>query len=122
MKIEDWLSNLGLIEYISIFKENEITFEDLNSLSSEDLKTELGITKLIDREDDEEFIQYLKECETKDSDKRRKRLEMTKKIQKQNKDKAAVSDKKKEKRECFPIKDFAKKLTCWQKAVPSKKF
>jgi hypothetical protein len=49
MKIEDWLSNLGLIEYISIFKENEITFEDLNSLSSEDLKTELGITNLIDR-------------------------------------------------------------------------
>ena len=45
-----------------------------------------NITKLIDREDDEEFIQYLKECETKDSDKRRKRLELTKKIQKQNDD------------------------------------
>ena len=43
-------------------------------------------TKLIDGEDDEDFKKYLKECETKDSDKRRKRLEMTKKIQKQNED------------------------------------
>jgi len=45
-----------------------------------------NITKLIDREDDEEFIQYLKECEEKDVDKRKKRLELTKKIQKQNDD------------------------------------
>ena len=45
-----------------------------------------NITKLIDGEDDEDFKKYLKECETKDSDKRRKRLEMTKKIQKQNED------------------------------------
>ncbi len=43
-----------------------------------------NITKLIDGEDDEDFKKYLKECETKDSDKRKKRLEMTKKIQKQN--------------------------------------
>ncbi len=43
-----------------------------------------NITKLIDTEDDEDFKNYLKECETKDSDKRKKRLEMTKKIQKQN--------------------------------------
>ena len=49
MKIESWLSNLGLNEYISLFKENEITFDDLLTLTSEDLKTELGITKLIDR-------------------------------------------------------------------------
>ena len=49
MKIDDWLLNLGLSEYISIFKENEITFDDLHSLTSEDLKTELGVTKLIDR-------------------------------------------------------------------------
>ena len=45
-----------------------------------------NITKLIDGEDDEDFKKYLKECETKDSDKRKKRLEMTKKIQKQNED------------------------------------
>ena len=43
-----------------------------------------NITKLIDTENDEDFKKYLKECETKDGDKRRKRLEMTKKIQKQN--------------------------------------
>jgi hypothetical protein len=43
-----------------------------------------NITKLIDGEDDEVFKKYLKDCETKDSEKRKKRLEMTKKIQKQN--------------------------------------
>jgi hypothetical protein len=43
-----------------------------------------NITKLIDSENDEEFKKYLKECETKDMEKRRKRLDMTKKIQKQN--------------------------------------
>ena len=45
-----------------------------------------NITKLIDSENDEDFKKYLKECETKDSEKRRKRLELTKKIQKQNDD------------------------------------
>jgi hypothetical protein len=52
--------------------------------SKKGIGLEGNITKLIDGEDDEEFKQYLKECETKDGDKRRKRLEMTKKIQKQN--------------------------------------
>jgi hypothetical protein len=51
-----------------------------------------NITKLIDGEDDEDFKKYLKECETKDSDKRRKRLEMTKKIQKQNDDLIKLND------------------------------
>ena len=45
-----------------------------------------NITKLIDGEDDEEFKKYLKECKSKDEEKRKKRLEMTKKIQKQNED------------------------------------
>lgn len=43
-----------------------------------------NITKIIDGEDDEEFKNYLEECLLKDEDKRRKRLDMTKKIQKQN--------------------------------------
>ena len=43
-----------------------------------------NITKIIDGEDDEEFKKYLEECLLKDEDKRRKRLDMTKKIQKQN--------------------------------------
>ena len=50
-----------------------------------------NITKLIDGEDDEDFKKYLKECETKDSDKRKKRLEMTKKIQKQNQELVEVN-------------------------------
>jgi predicted RNase H-like nuclease (RuvC/YqgF family) len=43
-----------------------------------------NITKLIDGEDDEEFKEYLKTCQAKDEEKRKKRLEMTKRIQKQN--------------------------------------
>ena len=43
-----------------------------------------NITKLIDGENDEEFVKYLKDCAAKDSEKRKKRLDMTKKIQKQN--------------------------------------
>ena len=50
-----------------------------------------NITKLIDGEDDEDFKKYLKDCETKDSDKRKKRLEMTKKIQKQNEELVEVN-------------------------------
>jgi hypothetical protein len=45
-----------------------------------------NITKLIDVENDEEFKTYLKECKAKDEEKRKKRLDMTKKIQKQNED------------------------------------
>ncbi len=43
-----------------------------------------NITKIIDSENDEDFKKYLKDCLNKDEEKRRKRLEMTKKIQKQN--------------------------------------
>ena len=52
-----------------------------------------NITKLIDTEDDEDFKTYLKECETKDGDKRKKRLEMTKKIQKQNDELVTLNEK-----------------------------
>jgi hypothetical protein len=61
------------------------------------LKKNIGlegnITKLIDSENDEDFKKYLKECETKDGDKRRKRLEMTKKIQKQNEELITLNEK-----------------------------
>ena len=43
-----------------------------------------NITKIIDGENDEEFKKYLEECLLKDEDKRKKRLDMTKRIQKQN--------------------------------------
>jgi hypothetical protein len=48
------------------------------------ISLEGNITKLIDGEDDEDFKKYLKECETKDSDKRKKRLEITKQVQTKN--------------------------------------
>jgi len=51
-----------------------------------------NITKLIQREDDEDFKEYLKECESKDAEKRKKRLEMTKKIQKQNEELTSLND------------------------------
>lgn len=51
-----------------------------------------NITKLIEREDDEDFEEYLKECESKDAEKRKKRLEMTKKIQKQNQELTSLND------------------------------
>ena len=51
-----------------------------------------NITKLIQREDDEDFKEYLKECESKDAEKRKKRLEMTKKIQKQNQELTSLND------------------------------
>jgi hypothetical protein len=52
-----------------------------------------NITKLIDTENDEDFKKYLKDCETKDGDKRKKRLEMTKKIQKQNEELVTLNEK-----------------------------
>ena len=69
---------------IKIDSNTKKTLMDL--YSKKNIGLEGNITKLIDSEDDEEFKKYLKECETKDGDKRRKRLEMTKKIQKQNDD------------------------------------
>ena len=52
-----------------------------------------NITKLIDTENYEDFKNYLKDCETKDGDKRKKRLEMTKKIQKQNDELVTLNEK-----------------------------
>jgi hypothetical protein len=54
---------------------------------------ECNITKHIDTENDEDFKNYLKDCETKDGDKRKKRLEMTKKIQKQNEELVTLNEK-----------------------------
>jgi len=56
---------------IDLYKEKNVSLEG-------------NITKLIDSEDDEEFKDYLKDCELRDTEKRKKRLDMTKKIQKQN--------------------------------------
>ena len=54
--------------------------------NKKDIGLEGNITKLINSEDDSDFLEYLKVCIEKDTDKRNKRLTMTKKIQKQNED------------------------------------
>jgi len=45
-----------------------------------------NILKLIDSEGEDEFSLYIKDCIDKDKDKRRKRLEITKQVQDQNKE------------------------------------
>jgi len=45
-----------------------------------------NIIKLMDPDGDEEFTEYLKKCSEKDTANRRKRLEITKQIQAQNKE------------------------------------
>lgn len=51
-----------------------------------------NIIKLIDPENDEEFNNYLKQCIEKDSASRRKRLEITKKVQTQNSELSKLND------------------------------
>ena len=58
----------------------------IETLKTKNIGLEGNITKLIDAQDDDEFKQYLKTCIEKDTASRRKRLEMTKQVQVQNKD------------------------------------
>ena len=58
----------------------------IETLKTKNIGLEGNITKLIDAEDDQEFKEYLKTCIEKDTTTRRKRLEMTKQVQVQNKD------------------------------------
>ena len=69
---------------IKIDNNTKKTLIDLYNKKS--IGLEGNITKLIDSENDEDFKKYLKDCLSKDEEKRKKRLEMTKKIQKQNED------------------------------------
>jgi hypothetical protein len=55
-------------------------------LKNKNIAIEGNIVKLIDSEDDVDFGNYLKHCSDKDKDNRRKRLEVTKKVQQQNKE------------------------------------
>jgi len=71
--------------------------KDTKKLLMETLKTkniglEGNITKLIDAQDDEEFKEYLKICIEKDISLRRKRLEITKQVQVQNKDLTTLNE------------------------------
>ena len=58
----------------------------METFKTKNIGLEGNITKLIDAEDDQEFKEYLKTCIEKDTTARRKRLEMTKQVQVQNKD------------------------------------
>jgi hypothetical protein len=69
------------------FKVDKETKEDLLQLyKSRQIYLEGNILKLIDPDGDEEFESYLQEAIKRDKDSRRKRLEITKQIQSQNKD------------------------------------
>jgi len=56
----------------------------LNVYKTKNICLEGNILKLIDPEEDTEFAEYLKICADRDKENRRKRLEITKRIQTQN--------------------------------------
>ena len=58
--------------------------ELIELLNSKSIALEGNIVKLFDAEGDVEFEKYLKTCSEKDKDNRKKRLEITKQIQKKN--------------------------------------
>jgi len=64
----------------------------IDIFKSKNIGLEGNITKLIDAEDDQEFKEYLKSCIDKDAQLRRKRLEMTKQVQVQNKDLTTLNE------------------------------
>jgi len=68
----------------------------LKLASEKNVYLEGNIIKVIDSEDDEEFSKYLVDAKEKDTETRKKRLEMTRQIQDQNKElaeKAKENDK-----------------------------
>jgi hypothetical protein len=64
----------------------------IETLKTKNIGLEGNITKLIDAQDDDEFKQYLKTCIEKDTASRRKRLEITKQVQIQNKDLTTLNE------------------------------
>lgn len=75
---------------IKLDKETKITLIDL--LKKKNIGLEGNIIKVIDSSDDEEFTKYLLECSSKDKDSRRKRLDITKKVQIQNTELNALNE------------------------------
>jgi hypothetical protein len=67
--------------------------KDLIDISlKKDVRLEGNIIKLIDAEDDVEFQEYLKICKQKDIESRRKRLEVTRQVQQQNKELSELNE------------------------------
>lgn len=70
-----------------MIKLNKETKKELiELLNSKNIALEGNIVKLFDTEGDVEFEKYLKTCSEKDKDNRKKRLEITKQVQLQNKE------------------------------------
>ena len=70
-----------------MIKLNKETKKELiELLNSKNIALEGNIVKLLDTEGDVEFEKYLKTCSEKDKDNRKKRLEITKQVQQQNRD------------------------------------
>lgn len=70
-----------------MIKLNKETKKSLIELSeTKNVFLEGNIIKLIDPESDVDFLEYLKKCSERDTANRRKRLEITKQIQTQNKE------------------------------------
>jgi len=70
-----------------MLKLNKDTKGDLIALyKTKGIFLEGNILKVIDHENDQEFSKYLKEASEKDADNRKKRLEITKQVQNQNKE------------------------------------
>lgn len=60
MVVADWLSELGLPQYVESFEENRITADILTELTTEDLR-ELGVVRLGDRKRLQKAIALLKD-------------------------------------------------------------
>ena len=70
-----------------MIKLNKETKKELiELLNSKNIALEGNIVKLFDAEGDVEFEKYLKTCSEKDKDNRKKRLEITRQVQQQNRE------------------------------------
>jgi predicted RNase H-like nuclease (RuvC/YqgF family) len=78
---------------IKLDKDIKLTLIDL--LDKKNIGLEGNIIKVIDSSDDEEFAKYLSKCSTKDKDSRRKRLDITKKVQTQNTELSGLNEENK---------------------------
>jgi predicted RNase H-like nuclease (RuvC/YqgF family) len=71
---------------------NETKKQLIELFQTKNIALEGNIVKLFDHEGDPDFEKYLKECSDKDKENRRKRLEITKQVQQQNKDLSGLNE------------------------------
>lgn len=75
-------------------KFNKETKEELiDLLEKKNIGLEGNILKIIDASDDPDFAKYVEDCKERDKETRKKRLEITKQIQKQNNELISWKDK-----------------------------